>query len=667
MSPRSEDTFKLVRGPSLTVVGASTLVRCQGNGVFDRRKELVRDPEPELYRASSSIFSFSQKQPSLTKLPPLVKGNSWQLNSNALEELFNPRKKPEPKLPSSPSSPGLPTSPAPRSPERGGGHGGGLLVVPGTRTAAAAEVSPAPTPRSVSKASSAVPEEPVLDVSGKSHGAAPAQFPKGDGRNRPDFLWLRQDNSEPARAFRRKIQKQTRLAVHSKAYVHQRGKVELQHIDQMMAGTRTLTASSLNALEGGGKFFNTAIKKFDGIVLEAAADADRRFYGGERIAVVNAASAYHCGGGFMTGGRHALEEALCVQTTVYDALNAIKARGSDESQPYIPVDGVIISPEVDVIREGSDKGYPFLEKPLHLGALISVAMFNRNPRVRDGLVDAPDDPVEYEEGVRNKMRAILGATMEVDCSVLIIPDVGCGVFGNDPQVVGRILGEVLRSEFWLWVKEVYLTGKEEFKTAVLEAVAAVEEAQRAAEQRTSVGSYSREASGVGFSEEISEGSGSNESESSGSQSSAASSRTESSAAREAERPQPPPSPSVQHVLEAESRPDTGGRSLSPPPVNAGGHGRLCEMGCGRHVKGNFKTCCRTCGRTRGTGGHDAGCAGGAAASPIPSPAASPRGEIAVCQMGCGRSVKPGFKTCCRECGRTRGGGGHDRGCTGPPE
>ena len=29
---------------------------------------------------------------------------------------------------------------------------------------------------------------------------------------------------------------------------------------------------------------------------------------------------YHCGGGFMSGGRHALEEAICTQSTLYFSL-----------------------------------------------------------------------------------------------------------------------------------------------------------------------------------------------------------------------------------------------------------------------------------------------------------------------------------------------------------
>ena len=40
----------------------------------------------------------------------------------------------------------------------------------------------------------------------------------------------------------------------------------------------------------------------------------------EKVVAVNAASAYHAGGGFSTGGRHALEEAMCVQSSLYESL-----------------------------------------------------------------------------------------------------------------------------------------------------------------------------------------------------------------------------------------------------------------------------------------------------------------------------------------------------------
>merc|ERR1711963_645758 len=41
---------------------------------------------------------------------------------------------------------------------------------------------------------------------------------------------------------------------------------------------------------------------------------------GHRPATVSAASAYNAGGAFISGGRHALEEAFCSQTTLYASL-----------------------------------------------------------------------------------------------------------------------------------------------------------------------------------------------------------------------------------------------------------------------------------------------------------------------------------------------------------
>jgi len=52
-------------------------------------------------------------------------------------------------------------------------------------------------------------------------------------------------------------------------------------------------------------------------VLDVAMD---RVRAKQRVAVVNAASAYQSGGGFKGGGRHALEESFCVQSSLYKSL-----------------------------------------------------------------------------------------------------------------------------------------------------------------------------------------------------------------------------------------------------------------------------------------------------------------------------------------------------------
>ncbi|OLP94271.1 hypothetical protein AK812_SmicGene23716 [Symbiodinium microadriaticum] len=89
-------------------------------------------------------------------------------------------------------------------------------------------------------------------------------------------------------------------------------------------------------------------------------------------------------------------------------------------------------------------------------------MFNMNPRVSDSPLDAPrefkaychqaagrsleqgDAPPPPNRAVKQKFRAVVNSSAQIGAEVLVCPDVGCGVFGNDPQVLGTLFGEVLR-------------------------------------------------------------------------------------------------------------------------------------------------------------------------------------------------------------------------------
>ena len=53
--------------------------------------------------------------------------------------------------------------------------------------------------------------------------------------------------------------------------------------------------------------------RFAGILLDVACE---RVQNNFPTVCINAASAYQSGGGFLTGGRHALEESICIQATV---------------------------------------------------------------------------------------------------------------------------------------------------------------------------------------------------------------------------------------------------------------------------------------------------------------------------------------------------------------
>jgi uncharacterized protein (TIGR02452 family) len=213
-----------------------------------------------------------------------------------------------------------------------------------------------------------------------------------------------------------------------------------------------------------------------GLVFQEAA---KMALEGKRVVAVGAASAFHAGGGFETGGRHALEEAMCVQSTLYESLLKCYEMAKDANvmppdwvkqgrwEQHIPDDGVFLSPKVEIFRKGSDEGYEFMDAPALLEAVVSVAMPNRNPGMRDSPVDAHPDPDMYKQQLKRKWRAVFTAAASfTEARTLVIPDAGCGVFRNDPHEVGVACGEVLREKFATCFDEIVITGNQRFFQAV---------------------------------------------------------------------------------------------------------------------------------------------------------------------------------------------------------
>lgn len=294
-----------------------------------------------------------------------------------------------------------------------------------------------------------------------------------------DFSWIRSDNSESARAARRAFARATQEAVIDRGFhVPRVGFVKLSHVTTMMRFTKCISPSrgNLRLPSASGRHPSTSVSSHASFALEAVVELSRTY--GDKVAVVSAASAYHCGGGFLTGGRHALEEAVCVQTALFDSLVAVQEglcpgapKRTKPGEMYIPTDGCILSPKVEVFRQGSSDGYAYMDRPVLLGAVLSIAMFNHNRMLRDAPVDAPRTAFEYDDAVRAKFRAMLAGALEADCVAIVVPDVGCGVYGNDPKIVGRLLGEVVRQEFWGCLEEIVVVGGQDFKDSVIATIA----------------------------------------------------------------------------------------------------------------------------------------------------------------------------------------------------
>eukprot|EP00927_Polykrikos_kofoidii_P023329 TRINITY_DN2152_c0_g1_i1.p1 TRINITY_DN2152_c0_g1~~TRINITY_DN2152_c0_g1_i1.p1 ORF type:complete len:1027 (+),score=171.68 TRINITY_DN2152_c0_g1_i1:15-3095(+) len=283
-------------------------------------------------------------------------------------------------------------------------------------------------------------------------------------QKRGAYDWVRNANGPDDRLKRVCAALQTAHAIHCGGYTLGAKVVKLAPLKEMIDGTQKKFAYPLvKRIGNSGRLTKISRDEHGGTVMDVAI----KFQGeGKRTVAVNAASAFSLGGGVLYGGRHALEESWCTMSTLLPSLQSINSQ--HDAGMHIPVDGCIFSPGVEIFRETSVFGYGFQASTTKLQGVCSVAMFNMNPRVSDSPLDAPRDFVEYCTQVKNKFRAILNCAAEVGAEVLVCPDVGCGVFGNDPKIVGSLMGEAVLEQNGV-IEMVVLTGKPNFGQAAMQA------------------------------------------------------------------------------------------------------------------------------------------------------------------------------------------------------
>eukprot|EP00931_Biecheleriopsis_adriatica_P076765 TRINITY_DN50440_c0_g1_i1.p1 TRINITY_DN50440_c0_g1~~TRINITY_DN50440_c0_g1_i1.p1 ORF type:complete len:665 (+),score=89.95 TRINITY_DN50440_c0_g1_i1:36-1997(+) len=308
----------------------------------------------------------------------------------------------------------------------------------------------------------------------------PAQLPKING----GWDWIRNNNDELHRMTRQDAAELLIGTFKKGGYSmkHENGtltQIKFSCIQKMIKGTKLLSCGL--GLPKLPRDPQSQMQLEHGSGITPMEKSQKLTDAGFKTACVNAASAYHAGGGFTSGGRHALEEAFCSQSTLYASLQQVQAlwkKGETKGlyvntepgyQQHIPTDGCIVSPHVEIFRGNTDQGYFLHGRTVPLAAVVSVAMFNKNRRVRDAPIDAPEDAREYEDGVRKKFTAMLHGAALSGADAIIIPDVGCGVFQNDPKQCGRICGDVLFN-YSSYFRRVVFTGKEEFYRAATEAL-----------------------------------------------------------------------------------------------------------------------------------------------------------------------------------------------------
>ena len=171
-------------------------------------------------------------------------------------------------------------------------------------------------------------------------------------------------------------------------------------------------------------------------------------YIGQRVCVLNFASATNPGGG-VTHGSSAQEESLCRCSTLYNCLNT-RTMWDGFYTPHrksgnpLHNDDIIFTPNVQVLK---DDDYRPLFDPFMVDVITCAAPNLReqpanpyNPSDGDSKRISKDELYQLH---KQRARRILTVAAQNEADVLILGAFGCGAFQNDPQVVARAYNDVL--------------------------------------------------------------------------------------------------------------------------------------------------------------------------------------------------------------------------------
>lgn len=166
----------------------------------------------------------------------------------------------------------------------------------------------------------------------------------------------------------------------------------------------------------------------------------------DNVCVLNFASAKHPGGGFLRGCV-AQEESLARSSALYHTLIEHpefyeENKRSGRTGHGIYTDYMIYSPNVPVIR--NDRG-DWLEDPYTMSVVTSPA-----PNRTAILQDSEDDKISEEmdkkivEIFTKRTLQVLKLMAIIGHRHIVLGAWGCGVFGNDPWQVAKMLKEALK-------------------------------------------------------------------------------------------------------------------------------------------------------------------------------------------------------------------------------
>ncbi len=149
-----------------------------------------------------------------------------------------------------------------------------------------------------------------------------------------------------------------------------------------------------------------------------------------RIAVLNLASARNPGGGFLRGSQ-AQEESLARSSALYASLTSEAAEPFYRHHGFVPSamysDLAIVSGDCPVFRD--DHGH-LLDTP-YLATFITCAA----PNAEALRANEPRELKRIPDVFERRIAKVLTLALDAGCPRLVLGAWGCGVFGNDPDMV----------------------------------------------------------------------------------------------------------------------------------------------------------------------------------------------------------------------------------------
>jgi len=169
------------------------------------------------------------------------------------------------------------------------------------------------------------------------------------------------------------------------------------------------------------------------VTSETSSDAGFRLsHLGEEPCLLNFASGKHPGGGFLRGAK-AQEEDLCRQSVLFSCLETVPQLYESHRATNSPLysDALAVSPSVPFFRTSD---YQTVDRPYFLSVVTCPAP--------NASALPPSACTQVVKVFRKRARHVLTA-MALQSGVAVLGAWGCGVFGNDPEVVAGIFRDIL--------------------------------------------------------------------------------------------------------------------------------------------------------------------------------------------------------------------------------